>query len=328
MFKILNSEYSSQSDFDIFYNKIEKVIIGYPYYHYQNYPSKNTTGWVNIFLHVLKKCLSNKNHYLFYEDSTITPVFIVYHINKWDFEHFGIRMANSILVFSFPNTNINILDGFINKGIKHLDKLGVQFVSTRINGDNLSLINAHLKNYFKYYETIIRPVLKTKHIVKKIEPCKVLTDKKKLNIVKNIAEKYQYQRGHYHCDSNFNKDKVNSMYAKWVETSFYSDDNICIIEKKGTIVGYFICSIDSTLEKYLGYKYGRLKALVLNSEYRGEGLGIKLFASTLSYLQKNGCAYIESGYPAKNHLSSFLHSANHFHSNYEEVSLHYWITDI
>lgn len=324
MITVLNSKISSQSDFDTFYKTIEEVITDYPYYHFQNYPSKNKNGWMNLFFKGLKSYYANENHYLFYEISNGTPIFIIYHVNKWDEDHFGIRMASSTLVFSFPDISHNTLSNFIKQVIKYLEELGVQFVSTLINGDNLSIIHAHLDNQFRYYETIVWPILNTEDHSNKIKACKILTDENKLPIVKKIAENYQYQRGHYHCDYRFKKVHVNSMYSKWVETSFYSNDTVCIIEENGEIVGYFICGIDSLLEKHLGYRYGRLKSLALNSEYRGKGLGGKLFANTLSYLKKNGCDYIDSGYATKNHVSSFLHSSNFFHSNYEEVRLHYW----
>lgn len=325
MFKILNIENSSKSDFDVFYNKTKQAINSYIYFHYKNYPSKNKNDWINYFLYQLKKSFSNKNHYIFYEDSNDNPIFIIYHINKWDEKHFGIKMAKTVLVFSYPDVKTCVLTDFLDKGIKYLNNLGIKFISARINGDNLSFINAHLENNFKYYETIIWPTLNTKKNNNNILPCQILTDDKRLNEVKNIAIKYQYQRGHFHCDSNFDKNKVNSMYSKWVESSFYSDDKICIIEDNSKIVGYFVCGIDSTLTEYFGYKYGRLKSLALNNKFRGRGLGTKLFNGTINYLIQEGCEYIDSGYATKNHLSSFLHSSNSFHSKYEEISLHYWI---
>lgn len=325
MFKVLNANISSEGDFDAFYKEIDGVIHQYPYYQYKNYPSRNDNGWVKMFMDNLTNSFNKADHYIFHDYLKDYPIFIIYHINKWDEDHFGFRMAKSIIVFSFPDINKSFISGFIKKGILKLKELGVKFVSTRINGDNLSLINSCFENGFEFYETIIWPIVKTSNLIKNVNTCRVLSDVQELNVVKNIAEKHQYRRGHYHCDRKFDISKVNLLYSKWVETSFYSDDYVCLIEEKNNIAGYFVCGIDMTLEKFLGYKYGRLKSLALSSEYRGKGMGRGLFNGTLSLLKNSGCEFIDSGYATKNHVSASLHSSNFFHSTYEEVSLHKWI---
>lgn len=207
-----------------------------------------------------------------------------------------------------------------------LRRLGVEFLTTRIHGDNLAFINAHLENGFEYMENMAWPVLKTSNLnVESIEVCGVLTDEQELEAVMDIARNDQYKRAHFHCDTRIDIAKSNKMCACWVNTSFHSDDFICIARVDNAIAGYFICGIDERLSRFLGVKYGRLKSLALKGSYRGQRLGEKLFKGTLKYLINKGCEYIDSGYATKNHTSSYLHTITQFYSTYEEVTMHCWL---
>ena len=325
MIKVLNLLSSEKDDFNILYNRVVDVIESYPYDQYKLYPAKSRSGWEALFLHRLRISFSNEQHFIFYDDSLLKPVFIIYHINNWDETHFGIKMAKTVITFSFGDCNELSISKFVQECEDVLRKYGVKFVSSRINGDNLLLVNGHLGQGYSFYETIIWPVAKIDNSISIDMPCKLATNEDSLVRIKAIANNHQYQRGHFHCDTNIDNEIVNLMYSKWVETSYYSDDFICVIEDNNEIAGYFVCGIDDLLKEFLGYEYGRLKSLALDSSFRGKGLGINLFKGTLQFLKTKECEYIDSGYATKNHTSAFLHSSNSFYSVYEEVTLHKWI---
>jgi L-amino acid N-acyltransferase YncA len=326
MIEMLNVSKSTENEIMIFFDSVVENIKFYPYYHYRLYPSKNEDDWMKLFLIEFKKALRTKGNVFFYMKIEDEIIFTSYTVNKWDEDHFGIKMAKSGFSFCLAHHKVTELSVLIASSIVSLKELGVKFISTRINGDSLEMINAHILNDFRYIENIIWPVKKVNETSKLDYEINIVKTVDELAEVKEIAQNDQYQRGHFHCDDNFEKIKVDQMYSKWVESSFYSsNDIICCIKKESTIIGYFICSIDTTLSNVLGYKYGRFKSLALNSNYRGLGFGSKLFSGTIQYLENNVCEYIDSGYATKNHGSAFLHSRNDFYSVYEEVSLHKWI---
>lgn len=324
--KILNKNTTNDNTFRAFCKAIELELNEYPYYQYKEYPSDRSSGWIELFLNELETCFENLNSYIFCSSHSPTPYFIAYHINEWDYQCFGVKMAKSTLVFAPPTISQTSFTDFVKTVKLELKSIGVEFITTRINGDNLALINAHLSNQFSYMETIVWPVLQTSTLnFDSINSCEVLTENRELETVKSIARNDQYQRAHFHCDTRLQIERSNEMCARWVESSFKSDDFICVSRVNCEIVGYFICGVDLKLSKYLGTKYGRLKSLALKSSFRGQQLGTQLFIGTLRYLAENGCKYIDSGYATKNHTSAYLHTLTKFHSKYEEVTMHCWV---
>jgi L-amino acid N-acyltransferase YncA len=110
-----------------------------------------------------------------------------------------------------------------------------------------------------------------------------------------------------------------------VKSAFENKESVVIIENKGKIAGYFIVNIDKDLSDHLGFQYGRMKSLSIDSSFRGAGLGMRLFRGTIDYLTKSGAQVIDSGYSSRNHISAKLHYLNNFYSVYEEVTLHLWL---
>lgn len=136
-----------------------------------------------------------------------------------------------------------------------------------------------------------------------------------------------YIRGHYHCDKNFDIESVNALYGKLIRSSWTKKDNIVVIEEDKQIRGFFIFRFDDNLSKYTGYKYARMYSLALDSNYKGKGLGTKIFEGMMAIAQKMGAEYIDSGYSSKNHISAKLHTNFSFYSIYEEITLHKWLKD-
>jgi len=323
--KIINKNTTSEKEFRLFYSAVKDSLYLYPFYQYKHYPSLESDGWIELLLNDIEMSFKNENCYFFYSELSLKPCFICYNINPWDRECFAVKMAKTVLTYSTPNESPKILTCLVDAVNKALKLMGVEFITARINGDNIAFINAHLANKFEYMETIVWPVLDVKNIIavpSEVEVSELLTDIKELKTVQEIARNHQYQRSHFHCDKRFENTRVNEMCARWVETSFYSNDLIYVFRAKDIIIGFFICGIDNRLNKYLGTKYGRLKFLALDSKERGKGYGTKLFQSTLRHLANDGCTYIDSGYATKNHMSAYLHASNNFYSKYEEITLH------
>ncbi len=320
---------SSEANFHDISCLLEKLNNNIKYYKFDqfaNYPAFDKELWKNYLIKRISKIIEDPENFLFY-DLSLKPIILSFKLSKWDREHFGFLVAKSNPVVVPEGANKNDVDKLIENVIKYLRSIDVKFINVRINGDDLTTINSFLNHGFMYIETIIWPVLNIKDMPSYVNNNKVrlIKGEEELSIVKEIASKYQYKRGHFHCDNKFDRNVVNSMYAKWVETSYYSEDNIAVIEYKNDIAGYFVFAIDKELQSSLGYSYGRLKSLALDDNYRGKNLGQALFHGTLELIKKMKADYIDSGYAAKNHMSAYLHSKNGFFSKYEEITLHLWL---
>ncbi len=297
----------------------------YKYDQYCLYPSKNKNSWVDFFYNRLEQLNEDSNAKVFLSDDSTGSLLFSLVSSKWDEDHFGFKVGkiNNPIVPS--SSSDSLVRGQLTSIIEYSKKAAITVLIARINGDNTRLIHLFEEIGFRYYENIIWPVTDLN-----------LQDLKTFNVaffnqgadnideVLNIAKNYQYQRGHYHCDSRFDKSKVNDLYVKWANTAVLNK-KIVVIRDDDRIAGYFICDIDEALSKATGYKYGRLQSLALDGTLRGKGYGKKLFEGTLALLKEEGCRYVDSGYASKNHISARLHSFHRFSSVYEEVTMHLWL---
>lgn len=296
------------------------------YDQYQYYPSNIKNGWYDLFLNRFEN--NSGNNETSTQKVTASDAEIIISISdfSWDFDHFGFRIAKIHNPIIINKTSSSLSSAILKNTIEICKTKGIKTVIARVNGDNLEFIHALENVGFKYYETIIWPVSDldkldlSENNVSFINP-----EVDSIDPLLDIAKTNQYQRGHFHCDNNFDKTAVNSLYAKWVKSAISSGKKIAVIKDENTVVGYFICEVDKQLSSFLGVKYGRLQSLALDTSMRGRGFGKKLFEGTLSLLKKEGCKYVDSGFATKNHMSAKLHTEYNFFNVYEEVTMHFWI---
>ena len=189
----------------------------------------------------------------------------------------------------------------------------------------MPLIHAVNELKFQYYETIIWPVSQIGNVKINDEVKVRLINDTEFEVAAEIARKYQYDRGHFYCDSKYKKEAVDNLYAKWVLSSKNNGASVAIAEYKDKVAGYFVFKMDDLLKTHLGYSYGRLSLLALDGAFRGHGIGKALFSGTMNLIKNMGGEYIDSGYPTKNHISAKLHTMNSFYSVYEELTFHHWL---
>ncbi len=305
---------------------IRNFLPSYRYDQYRFYPARKDDAWEEYFLERLYQLFKNPEWWFFYRTLKNVPYLLGCRISKWDSDHFGFKMASLHLLISGETIESEeILSALIEDCLKKLHDGGVKFISTRINGDNIPALHAFESHGFRYYENAIWPVASCDNITFQNNYDIRLIAKNELEQVKDIAAKNTFQRSHYHSDKKFDMQKVNLMHEKWVQTAWENDDPIAVIESDNKIRGYFIFKYDHLLSEKMNYKYTRMKSLVLDNNFRGKGLGKKLFAGTMSLMKRAGVEYIDSGYSSKNHISAKLHARHSFSSVYEEVTFHLWL---
>jgi len=307
---------------------IEDIDINLTHYlfdQYRFYPSKEKEAWKLYFLTRFYQILKNDEWVVFYQNRNSKPNLIGCRISKWDHEHFGVKMANITILLSDNNNFENIIANILDSCIKKFKSENIEFVSTRVCGDNIPAIHALESKGFKYYENIIWVVTSCRNLKLDENPCVRFMEDIDLEDTLKIARTNTYQRSHFHCDKRFDTEKVDSMHVKWLESAWNNNKPVAVIEWDNKIAGYFIFEIDSDLSQAMGYKYGRMQNMALDYNFRGKGLGTKLFSGTLSLIKKMGAEFIDSGYSSKNHISAKLHSKYSFYSVHEEATFHLWL---
>lgn len=300
---------------------VEATLPSYPYDHFRYYPATAPGAWQAHFL----QRLQNPEITFFSDVVDDLPVLIGVKMAQWDREHFGFGVAAIDIVHSHETPSSNSRMGeLLTQCIGHLRDLDIRFVSARVNGDMVPTLHLFESLGFRYVENIIWPVARCNEATGSSDSGVRLMREEDLPHVVRIADNFQYQRGHFHSDSRFDRKKVDQLYARWIKTSWMNKEPIAVIEHEGKVAGYFNFKMDGELSKVLGYSYGRLRSLALDGTLRGKGLGQKLFQGTMSLIVKKGGEYIDSGYATKNHASAKLHTLGGFYSAYEEVTLHLW----
>lgn len=141
--------------------------------------------------------------------------------------------------------------------------------------------------------------------------------------LKKIASNNTFSKSHFYLDTEFSVDKVDLMYAKWIENALKSDQKIVIVEDDHKIAGVFIYEIvDFTA--IMGKKFAVWKSAFVDSSFRGKGIGLKLFKATLQSCIDDGVAIVDSSLAEKNIISQSFHDKLGFRMVNTVYTLHKW----
>lgn len=310
-------------------NAANEALPGYGYDRYRRYPASRRESWIEHAFVRLRGFLANPEWVFYVDGPSKAPAILGCRISRWDMDHFGFGMAFlSVFICGKAAEANRALSANLDACLTDLRSGGIRFVCSRVCGDDLAVIQALEDRGFRYYETEVSPVVRAGKRDDTLDPEVRLMTVDDLEDVKRIAACSQYASGHYQSDLGFDQQKVSTMYVKWVETSFRNAEPIAVIAPAGIVRGYFIFREDRDLSNALGISYGTMRSLALDPEARGIRLGRRLFRACLTLLQKRGAEYVDSTYTVGNHISAALHTDEGFHSAYQEVTLHLWLTSV
>ena len=287
---------------------------------YKNYPAKSPKHWLQYRNKQLLSFFQSPEHLVYYD----ADVLLICRNSSWDRDHFGFGMA-MISLFSSDNVDPKAANEVVTGCLNQLAAMGVKFVSARICGNSVTAIHVLENAGFRYYETLLSPVVLLNKRKPGINSSIRLMTENDLPVVLEIAGENQFVKSHYHLDRRFETAAVNRMHEKWAQTSWLDGEPASVVEANGTVAGVFVFKLDTVLSDALGLKYGRMRSLALDKSVRGRGLGQALFSGTIDLMQGMGVEVIDSRYSTKNHISAKLHNANGFSSLHEEITLHLWL---
>jgi L-amino acid N-acyltransferase YncA len=317
--------YSEQSRSEIL-GVVEKILPSYCFDQYMFYPAVDETCWQKYLLKRLSDSFQDEESSFFFEVVGGLPFLLGCRIPRWDREHFGFGMAAiSWLLCHGREMSDTVMEELLDDCISFLRGKDVKFVSAHISGDDIRGLHLLESKGFRYYQTTVYPVASCADLAHETGPDVRLWQESDLPAIIQIAKNHQFSRGHFYCDDKFDKKTVDSMYEKWIRTSWKNKEPVAVIESDGDVVGYFAFLMDDELSKALGYRYGRMRSLSMDSAARGKGLGADLFRAVMSLIGGMGGQYIISEYPLKNFVSARLHTKNLFYPVHEKVLLHLWL---
>ncbi|MCU0612538.1 MAG: GNAT family N-acetyltransferase, partial [Candidatus Eisenbacteria bacterium] len=128
---------------------------------------------------------------------------------------------------------------------------------------------------------------------------------------------------HFFLDPGFPVDRVEALYAKWVDTALDRQQTFVVIEHEGAICGVFIYEMDDRTTRF-GRKYAVWKLADVDSRVRGKGLGMRLFHATVMSAADQGADAIDSSLAVHNVASQNIHIRLGFRLITSVYTFHRW----
>jgi ribosomal protein S18 acetylase RimI-like enzyme len=306
--------------------EISEHIDRYRFDQYLRYPSKNRDGWKSFLNDRIRAYLLHPEQKIFCRELHDGMALVGSRLLSWDEQHFGLKVATVNLVLNpHGSSDDNQMLNLMEECLEDLKKQKVEFVSVRVDGDDIPTIHACESLGFRYIENLIFPVLDTSGFDKALSSNIRHAKKSDLDRLSSIASRNQFRNGRFYIDGRFDEDRVDEMYSKWIYNSFSEGKMIVVCEISGELAGYFIYVIDSALSEKFGFKYGRMTSLCIDEQFRGQGVGSTIFENTVRAMANSGCHYVASEYASRNHTSAFLHAKFGFRSVHDKVLFHLWM---
>lgn len=254
---------------------------------------------------------------------------IGFHFSEFDTDVFQNRMA-FLQYFMVEEDGIaferNIAKSLLDKFHDWVKENGIQVVVTKLASQYFSPIYVLQQHGYIFYENLYFETLDiskgdTNKDCKDIEYRYAQdSDKEKL---KEIALNNTFSKSHFYLDTKFSVDRIDLMYAQWIENALKSDQKIVIVEDDHKIAGVFIYEIvdyTATMNK----KFAVWKSAFVDSSSRGKGIGLKLFRATLQSCIADGADVVDSSLVEKNSISKSFHDKLGFRMTNTVYTLHKW----
>jgi GNAT superfamily N-acetyltransferase len=304
----------------------------YPYDKFRWYPARGERDgrapWESYLLARLQRIADDPDWTLCGSDGGAAgPLLIGARTADWDRDQFGITVSSLTVLYCPDQAGCadDRMRALLDACLAELKAAGVRFVSARVNGDQLDVVHALEDAGFRYYETLLWPVMATAGFSVAADPRVRLLADGEVDRAAQIAAEHGYPRTHFLCDAGFSRPRVMGTYAKWITTAWEAGDPITVIEVDGEVAGVFALRFERDLAQHLGWTYGRTRFVAVDPAYRGRGLGRALFYGSVDVMKRMGAEYLDSGYSTRNHVSARIHADAGFRPVYEESTFHLWL---
>tara|TARA_B100002051_G_C16737927_1_gene642415 strand:- start:329 stop:1102 length:774 start_codon:yes stop_codon:yes gene_type:complete len=239
-------------------------------------------------------------------------------ILHWDSKHFNLRIGK---IFTF----------------EYLDNLQFENINTWANTNNINCIY-YLKRFNNNDNYFIEKKYGYKHIVNRIEMSKDLPSSLEKNQIHNSGlsilelnkrniDQFDYEllkyftESRFYKDENFDQQKVESMYLKWMKNHcFGQSSNVLIAKDNNRVLGFITYQI---LDNYTG----KIGLFATNPKYRGAGVGKSLLISCEERLLSEKNIKFLKVVTQESNINGFMfYKKNNFKINRKNIWFHKWFS--
>jgi len=245
-------------------------------------------------------------------------------LSRWDTEHFGFRVAKTVLLAFRRSIGVNMREALIVRGLELCREAGIRVLFTRVPlSDPLSI--CALERVGSYLtDVLLTFYIDLGNLDLEWESPDVREFKKwdDEEAIKRIAFS-SFKLDHFHNDPRIPKRKASELFERWVESYFDTGRQkkaLLIAEHGNVITGFITCKVI----ELKGWSYGVIDLIAVSEEFRGRGVGKALVKGALTWLARyTSSVYV--GTQASNIAAVRLYEGAGFRCVGAEATLHSWL---
>jgi RimJ/RimL family protein N-acetyltransferase len=249
--------------------------------------------------------------------------------SAWDSDFWGIHFASIDHLFASQAKKRDreiVLDELLRACDQWCRSENIEFVSARIDANDLDAIKTLENHGFRYIETTVvnsYDLRRGSLPSQEIGTIRYAQASDEQDLVDMVEDAFLTHR--FYVDGKFPKEKVDQMYREWVRSSLHSSDwSTIVLESGGKVRGFFIYSIPEELSEYFQVRFAKWRLAALGPKDRGSGYGVPLFVGAMNFLVDK-VKIIDSGLTVRNIRSFNLHNKLGFKIQHFSVTMHKWI---
>lgn len=321
------------NDFRVFEKQLHRFMQSVSFGRYLSDRSVDSNIAIKYELGVLKEYIKNDGIcYVGVSEYNNIYGIIGFHYSSWDTDVLGKRTAiiKYLLIREYElsydrDISTQLIDLFHLWAEENIIDVAIVKLETRCFTPIFIL---QRKGYIFFECNTIKALDLTKNVHWDLEKTDFrFANKDDLEYLKTFALKNTFTKSHFYLDTNFDKEKVNSLYAKWIDSALSSNKNIILIEYGKIIAGVFIYDIE-TLPNLLDRKTANWHFGAIDGSLRNRGLGSNLFQSVIQACIDQKIEIINSDLVAKNAVSQRLHDKLGFKLVHTTYTFHKWFRGI
>lgn len=308
--------------------EIRQFIISTPFGRFMSDRRIEFKNSVEFELINLKKYTERGNYIIAANEKSEIQGLIGFHFSQWDSDVFLKRVA-ILQFFLVKEVDVNIDKAIANQLIEQfhnwINENQINVVITKLDTQYFTPILTLQQHGYILFECVTFRSLEINNSLKSIgEGIKfryaVESDNETL---KQISLNNTFSKSHFYLDTNFDTERVELMYAHWIESALKSKQKIVIVEDNNQIAGVFIYDLVD-YSSVLNRKIGVWKSAFVDSNFRDKGIGLKLFRVTLQSCINDGVDVVDSSLVEKNIVSQSFHDKLGFRLVNTLYTLHKW----
>jgi GNAT superfamily N-acetyltransferase len=282
----------------------------------------NKTNSITLEIENLKSFLKKGEVWVALKNNDIAGL-IGFQYADWDSKHFGLKIGkiNYFLVSDSEDDKTSIANGLMKELNEWVAKQSIKLVIAKIDTIHFCPSLALQQNNYIFYECITHRTLKDLNIASETKyRYAVEADRENLISVFNDST---FKKSHFYLDDKLDKKKIDEMYDKWIANAFTSVSEILIVEEEGQIAGVCMFSVKDYQEQF-GKTIATWEFAAISQDFRGRGLGNRLYEATISDCHKKGADLLDATLVAKNILSQRILNNYKFELMNSYFTFHKW----